>query len=49
MYAVCDKRTVVDQSAGRNEARQELFSEKVDIASRRMLMDLMQNAIVDYR
>ena len=49
MYAVCEKRTVVDQSAGKNEARQELFSEKVDIASRRMLMDLMQNAIVEYR
>lgn len=49
MFAVCDKRTVVDQAAERNEVRQELFSEKVDIASRRMLMELMQNAIIEYR
>lgn len=49
MFAVCDKRTVLDQAAGRTEVRQELFSEKVDIASRRMLMDLMQDAIIEYR
>ncbi len=49
MFAVCGKRDIVDQSEGKNEVRQELFSEKVDIAARRMIMDLMQDAIIEYR
>lgn len=49
LLAVCGKRTVRDQDGAMREAQQELFSEKLDIASRRMVKDLMQDAIIEYR
>ncbi|MEM7565872.1 MAG: SurA N-terminal domain-containing protein [Pseudomonadota bacterium] len=49
MFAVCNKRDIIDQTASENEVRQELFGERVDVAARRMIMDLMQDAIIEYR
>lgn len=49
MVAVCSRREIEDDTAQRQQAENQLMSERGNILARRLLIDLQQNAIIDRR
>ena len=49
MLGVCDRQEVQDDTAARKQVQAELMNEQGERLSRRMLIDLKQSAVVEYR
>lgn len=49
ILGVCDRVEIQDDSAARNQVRNELMNEQGERLSRRLLIDLKQSAVIEYR
>ena len=49
LVAVCGKRTVKDEKVGSREAREEVMEREYQVAAKKVLAELRQNATIDVR
>lgn len=49
LIAICGREEIEDTEAARNQVRSELMNEQGDRLSRRLLIDLKQSAVIEYR
>jgi peptidyl-prolyl cis-trans isomerase SurA len=49
LIAICGREEVTDTEAARKQVRSELMNEQGDRLSRRLLIDLKQSAVIEYR
>lgn len=48
-YMLCDKQEIPGRDAAQAQIRSELFEQELELASRRLLRDARQAAVIDYR
>lgn len=48
-YILCNKEEIPGREAAQQQIRSELFEQELEVASRRLLRDARQSAVIDYR